>query len=252
MGKIKIALLHLLPIAGDVEYNQKLIEQAIHIASNNNAEWIITPELCVSGLQFNHKIGTGWINRQPDAWMSNLSRKLKNLKTTVFLGCPEKGSNGELYNSVFVIDKKGHLLGKQRKISVIDDWSASGDVIEPIKTDNVEVGIMICADAYTNDIANNLFEKGAEILIAPSSWGPGLHGPEGEWEQRSLETGLPVIVCNRTGEDETVRFWDAESMIIKNGVSLLTHKSKQSAILTFEWDLQSMELISSHFEVDYI
>ncbi|MET1180835.1 hypothetical protein ABG775_23185 [Peribacillus simplex] len=43
MGKIKIALLHLLPIAGDVEYNQKLIEQAIHIASNKNAEWIITP-----------------------------------------------------------------------------------------------------------------------------------------------------------------------------------------------------------------
>ncbi|MBO1000033.1 carbon-nitrogen hydrolase family protein [Bacillus sp. SD075] len=252
MGKIKISLLHLLPIAGDVEYNQKLIEQAVHIASNNNAEWIITPELCVSGLQFNHKIGTGWINRQPDAWMSNLGRKLKNLKSTLFLGCPEKGCDGELYNSVFVIDKKGHILGKQRKISVIDDWSASGDVIETIKTDNVEVGIMICADAYTQNIAHGLLEKGAEILIAPSSWGPGLHGPEGEWEQRSLETGLPVIVCNRTGEDETVRFWEAESMIIKNGVPLLTHNSRQSAILTFEWDLQSMELISSHFDIEYI
>ncbi|MGE7185438.1 nitrilase-related carbon-nitrogen hydrolase [Peribacillus sp. NPDC006672] len=80
-----------------------------------------------------------------------------------------------------------------------------------------EVGIMICADPYTKDIAYNLFEKGAEILNAPSSWGPGLHGPEGEWEQRSLETGLPVIVCNRTGEDKIVRFWDAESMIIKKG-----------------------------------
>ncbi|MGG0251139.1 carbon-nitrogen hydrolase family protein [Peribacillus frigoritolerans] len=252
MGKIKIALLHLLPIAGDVEHNQKLIEQAIHIAANNDAEWIITPELCVSGLQFNHKIGTGWINKQPDAWMNNLGSKLKNLKSTVFLGCPEKGSDGELYNSVFVIDKKGHIIGKQRKISVIDDWSASGEVLEPIKTENVEVGIMICADAYNKDIACTLSEKGAEILLAPSSWGPGLHGPEGEWEQRSLETGLPVIVCNRTGEDETVRFWDAESMIIKNGVPLLTHKSKQSAILTFEWDLQSMDLLSTHFDIDYI
>ncbi|WP_283249137.1 hypothetical protein [Peribacillus frigoritolerans] len=41
-------------------------------------------------------------------------------------------------------------------------------------------------------------------------------------------------------------------MIIKNGVPLLAHKSKQSAILTFEWDLQSMDLLSTHFDIDYI
>ncbi|MFD6443240.1 carbon-nitrogen hydrolase family protein, partial [Peribacillus sp. NPDC060186] len=182
----------------------------------------------------------------------DLSSFLKTTNSTVFLGTPEKGDNGEFYNSVFVIDKKG-FLGKQRKVnSFIDDWSSSGNVIDPIKIDNINVGIVICADAYTKEIAGNLLVKGADMLIAPSSWGPGLHGPEGEWEQRSLETGLPLIVCNRTGEDETVSFWDAESMIIKNGVRMLTHKSKQSAILSFEWDLECMDLISSDFDIEYI
>ncbi|MBR8646303.1 hypothetical protein KEH51_28705 [[Brevibacterium] frigoritolerans] len=74
----------------------------------------------------------------------------------------------------------------------------------------------------------------------------------GEWEQRSLETGLPVIVCNRTGEDETVRFLGCRKHDHKKWCTLLTHKSKQSAILTFEWDLKSMDLLSTHFEIDYI
>lgn len=40
--------------------------------------------------------------------------------------------------------------------------------------------------------------------------------------------------------------------LIKNGKPLLKHKSKQSAILTFDWDLEKMDLISTDFEVEYI
>lgn len=111
---------------------------------------------------------------------------------------------------------------------------------------------MICADAYTSKIADALLAKGAEIIVAPSSWGPSLHGPNGEWEQRTFDTGLPLFVCNRTGEDETVTFWGAESMIIKNGKRLLSHKLIQSTILTFDWDVENMELISNKFQVEYI
>ena len=124
--------------------------------------------------------------------------------------------------------------------------------IETIDLENVKIGILICADAYTKSVASTLLAKGAEILVAPSAWGPGLYGPNGEWEQRSIDTGLCLFVCNRTGEDETVTFWEAESLIIKNGKRLLSHKSKKSAILTFDWDLEKMDLISSDFDVEYI
>ena len=36
------------------------------------------------------------------------------------------------------------------------------------------------------------------------------------------------------------------------GNSLLSHKSEQSAILTFEWNVEKMDLISSDFQVEYI
>jgi predicted amidohydrolase len=253
LRKIKIALLHLLPIAGDIQYNQDLIEKAVKLAGDKNVDWIITPELAVSGLQFSRKIGTDWIKSQPNEWMNDFRALVKSLNTNVFLGCPEKTNVGELYNSVYVINRDGNIIGRQRKISTISDgWCQAGTSVETIDLDGIKVGMMICADAYTNKVARTLLEKGAEVIVAPSSWGPGLHGPNGEWEQRSIETGLPIFVCNRTGEDETVSFWEAESMIIKNGIGLLIHKSDQSAILTFDWNVDKMELISSGFNVEYI
>ncbi|WP_368505331.1 carbon-nitrogen hydrolase family protein [Alkalihalophilus sp. As8PL] len=253
MRKVKISLLHLLPIAGDISSNQKLIEDAVRCAAAKEVDWIITPELAVSGLQFSRKIGKQWINQQPDEWMTRFMDLVKSLQVNVFLGCPEKSNEDKYYNSVFVIGKNGQLLGTQRKVSsVTDDWSSSGEAIEPISVDGIKVGLSICADSYTPAIANTLLEKGSEILIAPSAWGPGLHGPDGEWEQRSIDTGLPLFVCNRTGEDETVLFWEAKSLVIKNGEHLLSHSSKQSAILTFEWNLEERDMISDQFDVEYV
>ncbi len=253
MRKIRIALLHLLLRNGDIKYNQNLLEKAIEQAAKKDVDWVITPELATSGLQFTQNIGTDWINEQPDQWMARLQNTVRSLKTTVFIGCAERSNqSNKLYNSVFVIDQKGNLIGKQQKITRVDGWSASGKVIEPIDLGNIKVGVLICADSYTNQFADNLLSKGAEILVAPSAWGPGLHGPEGEWEQRSIDTGLPVFVCNRTGEDTTVSFWEAESSVIKDGKRLLSHQSAQSSILTFDWDLDNMNLTSSQFDVTYI
>ncbi|WP_245741859.1 carbon-nitrogen hydrolase family protein [Anaerobacillus arseniciselenatis] len=251
--KIRIALLHLLPIAGDIKYNQDLIEKAVKLAGEKNVDWVITPELATSGLQFTHIIGTDWIKQQPDKWMAHFQNIVGSIETTAFLGCTDKSKQDyKLYNSVFVINHEGNLIGKQNKIAKVDNWSRSGEFIEPIDLGYIKVGVLICADSYSKNIANTLLTKGAELLIAPSSWGPGLHGPNGEWEQRSIDTGLPIFVCNRTGEDKTVSFWEAESLVIKNGKRLLSHKSAQSTILIFDWNLEDMNLISSDFERIYI
>ncbi|OLS35076.1 carbon-nitrogen hydrolase family protein [Alkalihalophilus pseudofirmus] len=253
MNKRKIAMLHLLLNAGEIKTNQSLITQAVQKAAEKGAEWIITPELAVSGLQFTKECGIDWIQQQPNEWMSSLMEVAKSSAVNLFIGAPEKDPEGELFNSVFVINREGRLIGRQRKrSSVTDDWSSSGGHLEPLTIDHVKAGILICADSYTKENAVTLRDKGAEILIAPSSWGPGLHGPNGEWEARTIDTGLPMFVCNRTGEDETVTFWEAKSLVIEHGIHLLAHHSRESAILLFDWDFDKRELLSTEFEVEYI
>ena len=254
MTRGKIALLHLETVPGAIDRNRYVIVEAIKHAAAINAQWIVTPELAVCGLQFAHVVGSDWIQPQPDPWMQQVCKLMRTLKRTVFLGCPEREGR-RFYNSVFVIGPTGEILGKHRKINVLSDslsWSSPGDSAAPIDCDGIKVGVLICSDAYTSNIARALKFEGAEMLVSPASWGPGIHGPNGEWEQRSQETGLPVIVCNRTGAEQTLDFWRAPSLVAKNGDRLLSHTSDRSAVLTFDWDFSNMVPSTTQFRADYI
>ena len=237
MKPLRIALLHLRPLAGELEHNRKLIEDYVHRAADAGADWIITPELAVSGLQFSHILGTAWIEPQPDAWLQRLAAQARRQNTALFIGTPER-ADGRVHNSVIVIGRDGTILGRQHKLNCfIDDWSAGGSGPDPIVVDGVSVGILICADSYEPGPARRLKSLGAQLLVAPSAWGPGMHGPEGEWEARSRETGLPVFVCNRTGADRTVKFWRAESLVIEQGERRLVHTSEDSAMVVVDWQV---------------
>lgn len=250
----RIALLHLETIPGDVERNRYVIVEAIKQAASGGAEWIVTPELAVCGLQFPRVIGLDWIQPQPDRWMQRLCGLMKDLKRTLFLGCPERDGR-RLYNSVFVIDSSGEIIGTHRKINVASDslsWSSPGHDATPVECDGIKAGLLVCSDAYTPNIARVLKFNGAQMLLSPSSWGPGIHGPNGEWEDRSRETGLPLIVCNRTGAEQTLDFWKAPSLVAKNGERLLSHTSDRSAILTIDWNFSSMAPLSSGFRAEHV
>ncbi len=249
-----IALLHLETVPGAIEQNRRLIVEAIKHAATIGAAWIVTPELAVCGLQFAHIVGTEWIQPQPDVWMQQVCKLVRTLKRTVFLACPER-DGPRLYNSVFVIGPTGEITGKHRKINVASDslsWSSPGDSVAPIECNGIRVGVLVCADVYTSNIARAMKFEGAQMLVSPASWGPGIHGPNGEWEQRTHETGLPLIVCNRTGAEKTLDFWKAPSLVVKDGTRLLVHTSKKPAVLTFNWDFDAMRLRSSKYSVDYI
>ena len=254
MTRGKIALLHLEIRPGAIVQNRYLLVEAIKHAASIGTEWIVTPELSVCGLQFVQHAGTAWIQSQPDPWMQQVCKLVRTLKQTVFLGCPEREGR-RFYNSVFVISPAGEIVGQHRKINVVSDslaWSSSGDRVAPIECDGIKVGVLICSDAYTPNIARVLKFEGAQMLVSPASWGPGIHGPNGEWEQRSHETRLPLIVCNRTGSETTLDFRKAPSLVVKNGDRLLSHTSDRSAVLTFDWDFSNMLPSTTHFRTDYL
>lgn len=253
MKRERIAFLHMVVVPGAIQRNQYMVIEAVKYAAAAGAQWIITPELAVSGLQFAHSIGTDWIQPQPDAWMERFRQLVKGLKRTVFLGCPERDKR-KCYNSVFVINPNGEIIGKHRKINVVSDslsWSTPGQASAPIECDGIKVGLLICSDVYTPNIAGTLKSKGAHILVSPASWGPGLHGPNGEWEERTKETGLPLFVCNRTGAEKTLDFGKAPSLVVKNGKRLLSHASEHSAVLIFDWDFSTMAPLSVDYRVEY-
>lgn len=247
MSTLRIAMLHLAPRLGDVAYNYRVLEMALHTAAALGADWVLTPELCLCGYQFRRRLGTEWILSAPDAWVEQVRQMAMRLHLTVFLSHPEREAQGQkLYNTVFVLGADGALLGTHRKVHVVpvaEDWSSRGDQVVPIYVPPVPVGILICADAYTPPLARHLQAQGAALLVSAAAWGPWPHGPHDAWEQRTIETGLPLFVCNRTGSDDTLNFDDAESVVVKDGKRLLAFRSPQATMLLVEWDLPTHRLL---------
>jgi 5-aminopentanamidase len=245
---LRIALLHVAPLPGELTYNRQLIETAVTTAASLGARWIITPELCICGYTFADRIGTDWIVPQPDPWMTHFCQLVARLQVTVFLSHPERDrQTAQLHNTVFVIAENGTIVGTHRKINTLrvgsEAWSSPGEQIAPLPVPPLSrVGILICADAYSVEIARSLQAQGAQLLVSSAAWAPGRYGPQGEWEQCTRETGLPLLVCNRTGTDQTLDFTAAESVIVKDGQRLRSFRSARSAIFMIEWDLQTQTL----------
>ncbi|MCC6141851.1 MAG: carbon-nitrogen hydrolase family protein [Nitrospira sp.] len=245
---LRIAFLHLAPVPGDLAGNRRLIENAAMQAAAAGANWILTPELAVCGYSFAGRIGTDWIAPQPDEWMTQMSRLAARLRVTLFLSLPEQDRRTkQLYNALFVIAPDGALSGAHRKINALrvgsEAWSTPGTEAIPVEaTPFDKVGLLICADAYSPGIAETLRKQGARLLVSAAAWGPGLHGPNGEWERCTSDTGLPLLVCNRTGPDLTMDFTKAESVVAKDGERRLSMSAPRSTIFLIEWDLLRQDL----------
>ena len=255
---LRIALLHLAPIPGDLTRNRRLVEKAVTAAARLGATWVITPELIVTGYTFADSIGTKWILPQPDLWLTRMSRLAAQLRVTLFLSCPEQDRKSrKLYNSLFAIAANGTIAGSHRKINTLrvgsEAWSTPGTqaVAVPVSP-FTRVGMLICADAYTPEISKSLQNQGAQLLVSAAAWAPGLHGPNGEWERCTLDTGLPLIVCNRTGPDKTLDFRQAESVVAKDGKRLLSLSSARSAVFVIEWDLEGQTLATEDYQSLYL
>lgn len=245
---LRIALLHLAPVPGHLTQNRRLVETAVTTAAGLGATWIVTPELSVCGYAFADHIGTDWILPQPDPWMMHMCRLAARLQVTVFLSHPERDPQSDkLHNTVFVIAADGTIAGKHRKINTLrtgsESWSSPGEQLAPVPVHPFSsVGVLVCADACSPGIAGSLNTQGAQVLVSSASWAPGLHGPDGEWERCTKDTGLPLLVCNRTGPDRTLDFTKAESVVAKEGRRLLSFSSERSAILAIDWNMKTRDL----------
>jgi predicted amidohydrolase len=247
---LRISLLHLALEPGELAYNQRLVELGMRTAARLDSDWVITPELCVTGYEFAEQIGTCWIEPYPDEVLKRFSVLARSLRMLIFLGHVERDSLGKLYNTAFVIGENGAIIACHRKINVAAErWSSRGTTVAPFEWGGLRIGILICADAYTEEIASTLRALGCGLLVSLAAWGPGLNGPAGEWEQRTIETELPLIVCNRTGKELSLDFSEAESLVMRNGRRLLSHRSPSSAVLTFDWSMRQMLPTSSEFQL---
>ena len=80
-----------------------------------------------------------------------------------------------VYNTAVLIDRKGNLAGKYRKVSLpreeIDGGITPGNSFPVFDTDFGKVGMMICWDVTFPDAAKTLAMNGADVILMPIAGG---------------------------------------------------------------------------------
>ncbi|MEO0367716.1 MAG: carbon-nitrogen hydrolase family protein [Pseudomonadota bacterium] len=254
-ANLKIALLHLELKYADLESNTSLMERGIALAARHGADWVLTPELALTGYRFDLELGTEWIPFGPDQYVERIQEVAKSNDVVVFLGHLEKvestitpDAGDSLFNTVFVINNDGDIVGRHQKLNVIpiaEDWSTPGTEASVLNIDGHKVGLLTCADAWPAKHAEALKVKGAEIILSNASWAPGEYGPSDSWENRSKETGLPLFVNNRTGIERGFDLTAAQSALSYQGERLFSHSSPNSKVLLIDWNHAEKEVVST-------
>lgn len=251
---MKIAWLHLDYCGGPQEKNTEKILQGIHLAAEQGANWVLTPEMALQGY-FMTRTGNpyelAYLGR--NQVYTPFQEATRKHKLKLFLGCGDY-ENCIPHNSLVVIDQEGKLIAKHSKIKVVrwvtECWAVSGRELSVKTIDGLKVGLLVCADAYFETYAAQLAKQGAELIIVAAAWPPGGCGgpPEKAWSRSSLAAGrLPLLVANQTGNNG-MNLSQAQSAIVQGDQLLCSYKGPE-AVLLAEYDEVKHKIISDSFQV---
>ena len=177
-------------------------------------------------------------------------------KLSIFLVLPifENGYKNENYNTALVIDDKGMIIGKQRKVSIPNEncyfekhYFTPSSSFKVFKIRNVKIGVLICWDQWFPENYKKLYNLGADIIISPTAIGHAykksklisLRNEKKKWEMviktNSLLINTPVIVANRCdiekrGEN-VLKFWGS-SFVTNSDGDIIERANKNNMILS--------------------
>ena len=242
---IKIAIFRMSPEVGNFTANHATIEEAIHISSENGANWFITPEMAESGYEFTDYSTIDQLPEFPSSWLSRLETISREENITLFIGFPQRLGNN-YYNSVAVINRNGNISGIHQKTNIMpgthEGWATPGNAT-PLEVDNLKIGYYICADAADQNITNRYIASEVDIMLSSAAWYPDPNmGPEPNWKNITLTTDVPLVIANTAGKKGKLDFTHANSGVFQNGRELYQIPGTEQGIAFVDWNYLTGEI----------
>jgi predicted amidohydrolase len=191
---VRVALCQILVIDGDREGNFRRIEYALETAGAGQADIAVFPESAI----------LGWEN--PDAHTlahaipgmdsQRIAALARRHGMMIAIGMDEK--EGErLYDSAILVDKTGKLLWKHRKVNVLAELmkppytEGKPEGIGVVDTEFGRIGLVICADTFTDAFLERVKAQQPDLLLVPYGWA----AETSEWPEHSKN--LEKLVSRR-------------------------------------------------------
>ena len=170
---MKIASGQIRIVGGDVNGNLGRAKIAIEEGSKLGANIVLLPECSNFGWADPSAI-TEATEVASDLFLEGIKESAIINNVYVAVGFVERDGN-HLYNSAVIISPIGEILLRHRKINELDfarEIYSVGSQISSVDTPLGKLGLMICADALSEEdqIIKRLIDDGAQVILSPSAW----------------------------------------------------------------------------------
>ncbi len=196
--RIRVAMVHAKPVAGDLAANWKTFERLARRAAKDNADLCISPECFLDGYAVSH---AKWSRRRLLAagrtaateYLPRLQALARELRIMLLFGTTYT-TGRECFNSAFLVERDGEIIGRYDKTHLLDHDLRfdAGRAIPVFRTRFGVVGIMICADRRWPEVARTLRVQGARLILNPTY---GMRNLANEWWMRTRSYENECFIC---------------------------------------------------------
>src|SRR5687768_10425139 len=217
---LTIACAQVNPIVGDIPGNAALVRRIRDEAAAQRADLVVFPELVLVGYPPEDLVLRPALIEAASCVVADLQRESSAGGPGIVIGLPWTGDGG-VHNAVaLVADGRVDLRFKHElpNYGVFDEKRVfvPGLLQEPVEFRGVRIGLPICEDIWSPDVARHLAARGAQLLLVPNG-SPfeveKFHVRVDHAARRATETNLPLAYVNQVGgQDELV--FDGGSFVV--------------------------------------
>ncbi len=252
--ELKLALCQM-QVVDNKNLNVKKAVQMIKESSKEDAQLVILPEMFNCPYE-NSKFEeyAEYVDKSPT--LKSMSSAASKFDIHLIAGSiPEKTDHG-IYNTCFVLDNNGEIIGFHRKMHLFDidvpgkitfkesDILKSGNNITVVDTDLGKLGIGICYDIRFPELSRIMALKGAKILIFPGAF--NLTTGPAHWETlirtRAIDNQVFVAAVSPASNNNANYVAYGHSMVCNPWGDVINYGEFEEDIIYSKLDL---ELVNS-------
>lgn len=243
---MRIALLQMRAVAGDVDANLATIERAAEEAAAGGAELLVTPELATTGY------GAGEAIRElAEAIEGPQLARLGNISgrhdLALVAGFAER-AGGKVYNALAMLRPQAAPV-VYRKTHLYADYERAlftpGEIRPAVaEFHSLRLGFLICYDVEFPENVRRLAAVGAEAVIVPTALPEGPHArfiATSLVPVRAFENQVFVAYANHAGEDARFRYAGLSRVAAPDGHCLAASDDNEPALLFADVDPAAYE-----------
>lgn len=241
-----------LQVVDDKESNINKALEMIKLSAENSADIIVLPEMFNCPYN-NNKFKEYAEIKEESKTLKAISKAARDYNVLIVAGSIPELDKDKIYNSCFIFNNNGEILGQYRKMHLFDidtsgirfkesDTLRAGNQIGMFETKYAKIGVAICYDMRFPELFRIMALKGVQLFIIPGAFNMTT-GPA-HWELlircRAVDNQVFIAAASPARNDELTYIAYGNSMITNPWGDIMARAGENEEIIYADINLDNL------------